>query len=128
MKIYIGPYTDDDKERKIRIRIDKYDTWSMDHTLAMIILPMLKQLKEKKHGIPGSFIYDSEPWIQTEEKKKEFEESIQLWNDTLDKMIWSFQEIVNDDYFEKVVDYIAYEKKIQLGLKLFGENFRNFWD
>ena len=35
------------------VKIDHYDTWSMDHTLSPIILPMLKQLKEKKHGAPG---------------------------------------------------------------------------
>jgi hypothetical protein len=40
------------KERKIKVRIDKYDTWSMDHTLANIILPMLKQLQATKHGSP----------------------------------------------------------------------------
>jgi hypothetical protein len=34
------------------IKIDHYDTWSMDHTLSPIILPMLKQLKEVKHGSP----------------------------------------------------------------------------
>ena len=28
------------------VKIDRYDTWSMDSTLADIILPMLKQLKE----------------------------------------------------------------------------------
>jgi hypothetical protein len=35
------------------VHIDRYDTWSMDHTLADIILPMLKQLKETKHGSPN---------------------------------------------------------------------------
>jgi hypothetical protein len=39
-------------KRKIDIRIDTHDTWSMDHTLGLIILPMLKQLKETKHGSP----------------------------------------------------------------------------
>ena len=34
------------------IKIDHYDTWSMDHTLSPIILPMLKQLKAAKHGSP----------------------------------------------------------------------------
>jgi hypothetical protein len=34
------------------VKIDRYDTWSMDHTLSPIILPMLKQLKEAKHGAP----------------------------------------------------------------------------
>ena len=40
-------------ERDIRyIKIDKWDTWSMDSTLSPIILPMLKQLKATKHGAP----------------------------------------------------------------------------
>ncbi len=30
------------------VKIDRWDTWSMDHTLSFIILPMLKQLKESK--------------------------------------------------------------------------------
>ena len=34
------------------IKIDHWDTWSMDHTLADIILPMLKQLRDTKHGSP----------------------------------------------------------------------------
>ena len=28
------------------VKIDRWDTWSMDHTLGRIALPMLKQLKE----------------------------------------------------------------------------------
>ena len=35
---------------KNTVHIDYYDTWSMDHTLAPIVLPMLKQLKATKHG------------------------------------------------------------------------------
>lgn len=34
------------------VKIDRWDTWSMDHTLAYIILPMLKQLKEASHSAP----------------------------------------------------------------------------
>ena len=40
------------KQRKVKIRIDNYDTWNMDSTLALIIVPMLKQLRETKHGAP----------------------------------------------------------------------------
>jgi hypothetical protein len=39
-------------KQKTSIKIHKWDTWSMDHTLAPIILPMLVQLKETKHGAP----------------------------------------------------------------------------
>ena len=41
------------RNRVSYIKIDKYDTWSMDHTLAMIVLPMLKQLQATKHGAPN---------------------------------------------------------------------------
>ena len=34
------------------VKIDRWDTWSMDHTLAHIVLPMLRQLKATKHGSP----------------------------------------------------------------------------
>src|SRR5210317_2045578 len=38
--------------QKISVHIDNYDTWSMDHTLSHIIVPMLKQLRDTKHGSP----------------------------------------------------------------------------
>ena len=40
------------QKRTIKVQIDPWDTWSMDHTLAYIVLPMLKQLNKKKHGAP----------------------------------------------------------------------------
>ena len=40
------------QQRTIKVHIDRWDTWSMDHTLAPIILPMLVQLKATKHGAP----------------------------------------------------------------------------
>lgn len=40
------------RKRKISVRIDRFDTVSMDHTIALIILPMLKQLRATKHGAP----------------------------------------------------------------------------
>jgi hypothetical protein len=38
------------KQRRTWIHIDNYDVWSMDHTLALIILPMLQKLQKQKHG------------------------------------------------------------------------------
>ena len=45
-------------DRKIKVHIDKYDTWSMNNTLAHIILPMLKQLRDTKHG--SQFVDDED--------------------------------------------------------------------
>lgn len=72
-------WIDSKKDRKVKIRIDRYDTWSMDHTLAHIILPMLKQLKESKHGSP--YVDDEdlpENLRMSKREKKVFEEG--YWN------------------------------------------------
>lgn len=91
-----------------KIRIDDYDTWSMDSTLAPIILPMLKQLKATKHGIPSDFIHDqdidmsdhsyygtSDMFPETLEEFRGI--SIRNWDAVMDKMIWSFQTLVDDE-------------------------------
>jgi len=45
MKVFLGPYEDDD-ERREEVQIHNYDTWSMDHTHAMIIEHKFRQLKD----------------------------------------------------------------------------------
>jgi hypothetical protein len=39
------------------VKIDRYDTWSMDHTLADIILPMLKQLQKDYTNVVLELIF-----------------------------------------------------------------------
>ena len=40
------------RKRQVYVRIDKYDSWSADHTIALIAVPLLKQLQITKHGAP----------------------------------------------------------------------------
>lgn len=95
------------------VKIHAWDTWSMDHTLAKIVVPMLKQLKETKHGIPCEFAeVGGEDYIRqmsfgfySEEVGSLFENHAERrWNEVLDKMIWSFEQIIldetNDVYWE----------------------------
>jgi hypothetical protein len=60
MKIHIGNYTNGSKPRKINVKIDPWDTHSMDDTLAHVIHPMLVQLAEYcgRHG--GCAMVDDE--------------------------------------------------------------------
>ena len=52
MKVYIGRYPKDHtKERKVRVEINDYDTWNLDHTLAQVIYPALVKFKEDNHHI-----------------------------------------------------------------------------
>lgn len=103
------------KKRKVKIRIDKWDTWNMDHTLALIILPMLKQLKETKHGYQMVDIEDVPHHLQVTERE---EHASQLnlfdlpivndsksvaemrWDYVLDEIIYAF-EMLNKDNWEE---------------------------
>ena len=109
MKVNIGKYHKTSVDRNISINIEDFDTWSLDHTLALIILPALIQLKNCKHGVPAEFadvggedhdIQDSFDFYK-ESHSMAFEERIKQWEETLDKMIWSFQQIAYGDYDSK---------------------------
>lgn len=54
MKVSIGNYPGprSKKERKVSVKIDKWDTWNADHTIALIALPLLQRVKQEKQGSP----------------------------------------------------------------------------
>lgn len=107
------------KKRRMYIKIDRYDTWSMDSTLAPIILPMLKQLKATKHGspivddedVPEKFhtSYDSHNYDQLDlfpEKKDAVDEAANdlihvRWNWVLNEMIFAFECLVDNSWEDK---------------------------
>ena len=109
MKANIGKYPKGNLDRHISVEIERHDTFSMDHTLAYIILPLLIQLKETKMGVPHEFAdvggadYEQQDSFDfyKETHNECFDISCERWNDILDKMIWSFQQLVEDDYEEK---------------------------
>lgn len=100
MRVNIGKYPKKiNAERKITVKIDPYDTWSMDHTLALIIHPMLVQLKKTKHGYPNTDPLDV-PHIGegTRENTYDFDSNAEArWNWILDEMIWAFSQVTDDD-------------------------------
>jgi len=146
MKVDIGEYTDEGQD--VQVIIHDYDVWSMDSTLAHIIVPMLKKLKETQHGHPSNL---------TEEE----------WDEKLDEMIWAFeQKLINweEQYIiqqgeidwdstekdeagngiirwskEHIVDWTnqqivdwdartAHHNRMTNGFKLFGEWYEHLWD
>lgn len=108
MKLNIGRYPKNNR-RKVKIQIEKFDTWNLDSTLALIILPALMQLKATKHGVPGEFadVGGEEHSCQEsfdfykETHNDAFDLGAEKWEETLDKMIWSFQQLAIEDYNEK---------------------------
>ena len=109
MKVNIGKYKNNGNTRNIKVQIEKFDSWSMDHTLAHIILPALLQLKASKMGVPVEFAdvggadYDSQQSFDfyKETHNECFDLACKRWDEILDKMIWSFQQLAMDDYEEQ---------------------------
>jgi hypothetical protein len=104
MKVKIGKYKKY-SGRKIEVEIHDYDTWSLDVTLAYIILPCLLRLKETKHGVPNEIVNDvggesynvqSSFDFYTETHNESFDIACKKWDDILDKMIWSFHQLIID--------------------------------
>lgn len=94
----------DHKERVVRVRLDYYDTWSADHTLSLIILPLLKELKEKKQGSP--YVYDEDVpehlrrAASSEKKEPENYTDSNFharWDWIIDEMIWAFEQTSKAD-------------------------------
>jgi hypothetical protein len=107
MKVNIRKYNKGNSNRKIDIKIENFDTWSLDHTLASIILPALIQLKHTKHGVPSGFTdriggdFDNNLVFDfiKEDDTEVFDQLCDKWDEALDKMIWSFLQLsIEDDY------------------------------
>lgn len=128
---------DNRSSQKINVRIDNYDTWSMDHTLAHIVLPMLKQLKETKHGSPMVDMTDVPQELRVNDPEaKEFWDSGDIddkhharWDWVLDEMIWAFEQKCRDDWEGDYYEYEHIEPNKEsedfsesLGLKLIWED------
>lgn len=95
------------RHRQIYVRIDKYDTWGMDHTLALIILPMLKQLKATKHGAPNVADTDVPKHLWSANAKPRENEydtdsnHFLRWDYVLDEMIFAFECKLDDSWQNK---------------------------
>lgn len=103
------------KKRKEFVKIDRWDSWNAESTLALVILPVLKQVRSEKHGAPFVFSEDvpSELRPTSEEVDSYNKEGItddnwfNRWDWILDQMIYSFERIVNPDWENEFVTGIS---------------------
>ena len=139
------------------VKIDHWDTWSMDHTLAYMIVPMLKQLKQDKHGAPMVDDEDVPEHLRsTSAPPKENEYDIddfhfQRWDWVMDEMIWAFEQKLIDDDDGKFFDWSEVDRSQSIneqaklvkidrvgldahrarktnGYRLFGKYYEGLWD
>lgn len=140
------------------VKIDYWDTWSMDHTLSQIILPMLKQLKATKHGAPNVDDEDVPEELRSTSappKENEWDTDdnwFKRWDWVMDQMIWSFEQLCDENSEDQFYDHSevdknekdlmkqvqkincdmdalkAHNQRIEVGLRLFGKYYRGLWD
>lgn len=111
------------REQKIKVRIDRQDTWNMCTTLAHIVLPMLKQLKETKMGSPWVADEDVPDELRSTSappKDNEYDTDdnhFKRWDWVLDEMIFAFQSVIDDSwkdhFYDDNSDYEYWEKAIE---------------
>jgi hypothetical protein len=116
------------------IRIDPWDTWSMDHTLAPIILPMLRQLVDTRRG--AHYVENEDrPEHLRAEKPTDYgidEFHSQAWDWVMDEMIYAFDCKANKDdvsmRFESREEMEVEQARISNGFRLFGKYYEALWD
>ena len=108
MKVNIGKYPrNTSAERKVSVKIEPFDTWSLDHTLALIIHPALVQLHKTKHGapfvddedVPTALRSSSAPELTEEQKNVGATDDLfhKRWDWAMGEMIWAFAQQLDDD-------------------------------
>lgn len=95
------------RKRQVYVHIDSYDTWGMDHTLALITLPMLRQLQATKHGAPfvdDEDVPDELKSTSAPPKENEYDTDAShfvRWDWVLGEMIFAFHCKCDDSWQEK---------------------------
>ena len=140
------------------VKIDRWDTWSMDYSLSFIVVPMLKQLKVTKHGAPFTDDEDSPEELKSTSappKENEWdtdENHFKRWDWALNEMIWAFEQNLDHDSEDKFFDHAEWDEKekdfgknlhkIKIdqpglkahqdrkanGFRLFGKYYQGLWD
>lgn len=94
------------RQPKNTVRIDRWDTWSVDSTLSQIILPLLKQFRDVTQSSPCVDMEDVPEHLRISEQQQQQTNSSgevdplfhQRWQWVLDEMIFAFQHLVDTDW------------------------------
>lgn len=130
--------------RDISVRVDPWDSWSADATIATIAVPIIKQLQKTKHGIPGRLSageeFDAEKIRRyndilgnddyseegKEQRSKDYEEAEAIWDEVVNEMIFGLEacyvEGHEPDFWIKKPQYLTKDCPDKPGFKEFIRN------
>jgi hypothetical protein len=87
---------------------DDSEMWSLDHSLAKLILPRLKRFQEVQGGYPASM-------------------ENQEWKDIINEMVWAFQWYADGKQWGCEPTQAQDEKRADKGLQLFAKYYGHLW-
>ena len=136
------------RNRTIKVRIDYYDTWNADHTIALVVHPLLLKLRETTHS--SGHIEDEDvpeelrstnatPLTQEQKDQGELDDNFEKrWDWALNEMIFAFEtyttDVIDDacyDFKTHTFDseqYMEYRKRVDNGMRLFAKYYGTLWN
>lgn len=133
-------------DRKIKVRVDYYDSWSAHTTISIIAEPVLRQLYNYNHGY-GAIDKEDVPETLHDTYSDGF--SQEAWSWVMEEILFALGEDINgfdaeSSFFDHNPDaeplteescklrdeegLKAYRDRIQNGFRLFGKYYQTLWD
>lgn len=147
----------EDGTQKVKVKVHGYDVWNADHTIALIVVPLLEKLKNDDHcsghvddaDVPENLRSTSAP---QKENEYDVDENWYLrWEYALNEMLFAMREIATNRSTESLfydhsevdektcfntqiqaikcdtIGLGAYNQRVQKGCELFGKYFQSLW-
>ena len=137
--------------QKVKVHVDPWDTWNADRTLALVILPVLEQLRDTAYGYPLVDPADVPTHLKpSKEELDHFHQTMETdgkaqdrWEWVLGEMIFAFEKVIDDSwelefyhFGENMMDVQCIDRegleqmsnRIDNGLALFGKYYMSLWD
>jgi hypothetical protein len=100
--------------------------YELFHKVSKMVLPLLKEFKEKHTGVPGVLYAELNVDTSVEHDSPQDQAIRETWNEILDSMIEAHRLIVEEDgdwpFDEKKAD------QVKQGLAHFAKYYTNLWD
>jgi hypothetical protein len=101
-------------DRLVEIEVDRTDVVSMDTTMSILLLPMMRKFKQHNQGYPATG--------NTDDPDGEAK-----WNAVLDEIIWAMEVTTKGEHYDWGIDQMPLHTRRQNAFELFGKNFTKLW-
>ena len=104
--------------RQVQIEVERNDVISMDCTMSILLLPMMRKFRENARGFPINGKEDAD---------MDVDEGMAKWYATIDEIIWALEVTASAEHYDWFGDKMHLHTRRAEAFKSFGENFTNFW-